>query len=220
MMKVLDDKYGLILPRTDTSSSALSLVDNSKMVVDQLEVLLLFNCRPLENQPVCNMNIDGDKLLIGESSEDYRRINEKNSSSFDQRLGSKVDAQGFSVVYHGPNPAIREGLWLELCHFSKTIRHPWVVIGDFNAYLQHSEKSGGVKPNHDLPLHGKGEILATHKKNLLKEYELISKEELYWFQNCRCEWNQFGDCNTRFYHTSTIVWRKRNKIETLLDQKG
>ncbi|RDX94638.1 hypothetical protein CR513_22958, partial [Mucuna pruriens] len=68
---------------------------------------------------------------------------------------------------------------------------------------------------------GENGYLQHMQKNLWQEYELIlSQEELYWFQKSRCEWIQFGDRKTRFYHTFTIVQWKRNKIEALLDQKG
>ncbi|RDX94640.1 hypothetical protein CR513_22960, partial [Mucuna pruriens] len=70
LMKVLNKKYGLILPRTSTSLRAQTPMGNSKMVVDQLQVLLPSNSCPPRNQMVCNMNIDGDKMLIEESSED------------------------------------------------------------------------------------------------------------------------------------------------------
>ncbi|KAK9706616.1 hypothetical protein RND81_07G139300 [Saponaria officinalis] len=38
----------------------------------------------------------------------------------------------FSAVYASPNPHIREELWQELEHFSRSINSPWLIAGDFN----------------------------------------------------------------------------------------
>ncbi|XP_061361637.1 uncharacterized protein LOC133305430 [Gastrolobium bilobum] len=43
------------------------------------------------------------------------------------------------------------------------------------------------------------------------------KEEINWFQRSRCRWIKDGDRNTRFYHTSAAVRRRKNKILTLKD---
>ncbi|RDY14796.1 hypothetical protein CR513_00074, partial [Mucuna pruriens] len=67
---------------------------------------------------------------------------------------------------------------------------------------------------------GENRYLQHMQKNLWQEYEsILSPKELYYFQKSRCEWIQFGDHITRFYHTSTIVQKKRNKVEALLDQR-
>lgn len=57
------------------------------------------------------------------------------------------------------------------------------------------------------------------QKTLWKDYQnILAQEELVWFQKARCNWFQFGDRNTRFYHTVTVIRRKRNKIEALQDE--
>ncbi|RDX83591.1 hypothetical protein CR513_35462, partial [Mucuna pruriens] len=176
-MKALDEKYDLILLGTSTSSRALTLVDNSKILVDQLQVLLPSNSRPPRNQMMCNMNIDGGAIgkivprLIKDLILKYHigllalleiGINDVKVDKVIKNLGVdswyKVDIQGFSrviwiawdsslikkdiigshphcihldcsnidgsnafytsMVYDSPNPAIREGLWHELYHFS------------------------------------------------------------------------------------------------------
>lgn len=64
-----------------------------------------------------------------------------------------------------------------------------------------------------------------HLKNLLQrlwgEYnEVLAQEELFWRQKARCDWARFGDRNTRFFHTTMITSRKRNKIEALTTDDG
>lgn len=51
------------------------------------------------------------------------------------------------VVYGSPTSVVREGLWQELRHLAETLQPPLVVLGDFNAYLDKSEKSSGTAPN-------------------------------------------------------------------------
>ena len=51
------------------------------------------------------------------------------------------------------------------------------------------------------------------EKTLREEYEhILLQEELMWFQKSRENWVRFGDRNTRFFHTQTVIRRKRNKI--------
>ncbi|KAF7806607.1 putative ribonuclease H protein At1g65750 family [Senna tora] len=54
-----------------------------------------------------------------------------------------------------------------------------------------------------------------------KEYEkVLNEEESIWRQKSRHQWVVQGDRNTRFFHISTLVRRKRNKIEGLKNEEG
>lgn len=56
---------------------------------------------------------------------------------------------------------------------------------------------------------------------LQKEYQqVLSQEELLWFQKSRAEWIKDGDRNTRYYHTKTIIRRRRNKVLSLRNSEG
>lgn len=44
---------------------------------------------------------------------------------------------------------------------------------------------------------------------------LLDHEELLWKQKARCDWLQFGDHNTKFFHSRTIQRRKGNRIHAL-----
>ncbi|XP_061368621.1 uncharacterized protein LOC133311578 [Gastrolobium bilobum] len=50
--------------------------------------------------------------------------------------------------------------------------------------------------------------------------EILSLEELLWFQKARTDWIKGGDRNTKYYHTLAISKRKRNRIETLRNEAG
>lgn len=48
---------------------------------------------------------------------------------------------------------------------------------------------------------------------------LITGETL-WMQKSRVDWLWLGDCNTKFFHTATMVRRRRNRVEALKDETG
>lgn len=57
-------------------------------------------------------------------------------------------------------------------------------------------------------------------KLLLEYNETLIQEEILWFQKSRSRWLVYGDRNTRYFHTSTIVKRRRNKITSLCTEEG
>lgn len=42
--------------------------------------------------------------------------------------------------------------------------------------------------------------------------QVLHQEEVLWFQKSREQWIKFGNKNTKFFHTQTIIRRRRNKI--------
>ena len=58
--------------------------------------------------------------------------------------------------------------------------------------------------------------LNMEEANLQKMYqEVLKQEELLWYQKSIEKWVKFGDMNNKFFHTQTIIRRKRNKIQGL-----
>lgn len=56
---------------------------------------------------------------------------------------------------------------------------------------------------------------------LLKEFEIVlEQEELIWFQKSREKWIVHGDRNTKFFHMSTIIRRRRNKVDMLKNDEN
>lgn len=49
---------------------------------------------------------------------------------------------------------------------------------------------------------------------------MLRMEEIYWKQKSRVSWLVEGDLNTKFFHSSTLVRRSRNKIVRLKDNNG
>lgn len=50
--------------------------------------------------------------------------------------------------------------------------------------------------------------------------EILLQEELLRKQKSRNDWLKDGDDNTRFFHTSTLVRRRRNRVESLKNDGG
>lgn len=47
--------------------------------------------------------------------------------------------------------------------------------------------------------------------------ELYKCEELFWKEKAKSKWLQEGDSNTHFFHLTTIIHRKQNRIVCILD---
>ena len=59
------------------------------------------------------------------------------------------------------------------------------------------------------------------EEELQREYNLVLyQEELLWYQKSRERWVKLGDRNTSFFHSQTIVRRKRNRIHGLFLDDG
>lgn len=63
--------------------------------------------------------------------------------------------------------------------------------------------------------------LLLQEEGLLKEFDVIlEQEEMLWFQKSREKFIALGDRNTKFFHTSTIIRRRKNRIEMLRADDG
>ena len=64
-------------------------------------------------------------------------------------------------------------------------------------------------------------FLTKLEAELIQEYENIrDQDNMFWRQKSRDNWIQNGDRNTKFFHLTTLVKRRRNKIEGLFDSNG
>jgi hypothetical protein len=44
---------------------------------------------------------------------------------------------------------------------------------------------------------------------------ILAQEEILWYQKSRDKWIKLGDRNTKFFHATIVMKRKRNKIHDL-----
>ncbi|KAG7578919.1 Reverse transcriptase domain [Arabidopsis thaliana x Arabidopsis arenosa] len=60
------------------------------------------------------------------------------------------------------------------------------------------------------------DALLSKEAMLIKEFDtVLEQEEMLWFQKSRDRWITLGDRNTTYFHTSTVIRRRRNRIEML-----
>lgn len=65
------------------------------------------------------------------------------------------------------------------------------------------------------------EELLWKEEELLREFDVIfEQEDMFWFQKSREKWVVYGDRNSKFFHTSNVIRRRRNRIDTLKNEEG
>ena len=68
---------------------------------------------------------------------------------------------------------------------------------------------------------GPNEYLLNLESQHRKEYfEIVQQEKELWSVKSRYNWLIQGDRNTRFFHTSTLIRKRRNKIVYLKNNQG
>ncbi|KAK3222281.1 hypothetical protein Dsin_009306 [Dipteronia sinensis] len=143
-----------------------------------------------------------------------------------------------TVVYANPCTTMRRLLW----NYPDSIRNcfslPWLVAGDFNEITNSSEKRGGrtghsisgfaywidMNEIHEIQSYlskRPSQYLSALEETLVKEYhDILQQEEIFWQKKSRHCWLKERDRNTKFFHISTIIRRKRNKIEGFKKEDG
>ncbi|XP_057756534.1 uncharacterized protein LOC130975820 [Arachis stenosperma] len=70
-------------------------------------------------------------------------------------------------------------------------------------------------------LYGRNKFLDGLEKDLSEELEkILDQEEIFWLQKSRQKWLVEGDRNTKYFHTKTLVRRRKNKIVKLRNNNG
>ncbi|CAA7036314.1 unnamed protein product [Microthlaspi erraticum] len=78
-----------------------------------------------------------------------------------------------------------------------------------------------IKEVQDELEHRQSDALIQREAELVQEFDIVlEQEETIWFQKSREKWVAHGDRNTTFFHASTIVRRRRNRIEMLKNEEG
>lgn len=67
---------------------------------------------------------------------------------------------------------------------------------------------------------GPSVYLLNLKEVLRKEHFEILQQEEFWSVKSRLNWLIQDDGNTKFFHSSTLIRRKRNRIACLKDNQG
>ncbi|XP_026422706.1 uncharacterized protein LOC113318700 isoform X3 [Papaver somniferum] len=149
-----------------------------------------------------------------------------------------------SSIYGSTNKVTRKRIWDELEAIAEFGKTGHMVMGDLNTIGARNEKAGGKEPSAnqlqelkdvmdqcgliDLGANGpkftwnnKRPGLANIKERL--DHVLANEEWCKSFKNAqksRIDWLKDGDLNTKIFHTSTLVRRRRNSINLLKDNAG
>jgi hypothetical protein len=137
----------------------------------------------------------------------------------------------------GPRPFRFEAAWIDHKDYESLVRNSWnssnhntitaLNIVKENSIIFNHEVFGNIfrrKKHVESRLKGIQSYLERvdslrHtflEKELQQEYNhILFQEEMLWYQKSREMWVKFGDKNSSFYHTQTIIRRKKNKIHSL-----
>lgn len=63
-------------------------------------------------------------------------------------------------------------------------------------------------------------MLQLETKLKVKRRDILLQEKLLWLQKSHNECLRTGYGNPKYFHTSTLIRRRRNKVEALLDEQG
>lgn len=89
-----------------------------------------------------------------------------------------------------------------------------------NIHVRKEKVVSDLKAVQDLLEVVQTDDLLMKEDTLLKEFDvLLHQEETLWFQKSREKLLALGDRNTTFFHTSTVIRRRRNRIEMLKDSE-
>ncbi|KAG7559686.1 Reverse transcriptase domain [Arabidopsis thaliana x Arabidopsis arenosa] len=129
-----------------------------------------------------------------------------------------------------------EAAWLSHPSFKDLVRASWngelqtpMALDELKEKLQQWNKDvfGDVQKKKEVlmrdikAIQDELELVQTdsmlrREEELVKEFEVIlEQEEILLFQKSREKWIALGDRNTTYFHTSTIIRRRRNRIEML-----
>ena len=113
--------------------------------------------------------------------------------------------------FRPPRPFRFQPMWLSHPLFSNVVKEAWHNPSSLQQALA-IFTCLSISPNF---------FLVELEKKLRLEYKEVAKlEEESWAMKARILWLVEGDRNTSFYHTSTLVRRRRNHILCMKDRMG
>ena len=140
-----------------------------------------------------------------------------------------------------PRPFCFQPMWLSHLTFPEVVRDAWtnsaslhLVVSNFSSKAISWNKSqfGNLFQRKNkilarlkgiqncLSLRPNSFLIELEGKLRLEYAEVAKLEEEFWAMKARILWLVEGDRNTSFYHTSTLVHCKRNRILCIKDRMG
>ncbi|XP_073109298.1 uncharacterized protein [Elaeis guineensis] len=95
------------------------------------------------------------------------------------------------------------------------------VVGNLFEKAKHLEEQIQNMQEEDVCFGGLNTQLQLHLSRKVAEHtRMLKQQELYWRQKSMVKWLREGDQNTAFFHQSTIIRRRWNKISSITDGHG
>ncbi|XP_048493197.1 uncharacterized protein LOC125493731 [Beta vulgaris subsp. vulgaris] len=89
----------------------------------------------------------------------------------------------------------------------------------YNIFQKKSELWARLEGVQSILASGRQSHLIKLEAKLRREMdEVLNAEEMLWFQKSRMDAIRDGNRNTKFFHLSTIIRRRRNRIDSLMDE--
>ncbi|CAA7044678.1 unnamed protein product [Microthlaspi erraticum] len=113
-----------------------------------------------------------------------------------------------------------EAAWLKHEGFQDLVKASWKdVFGEISQRKELLLRE--IKDVQEALEAGPSDALLVQEEELITALNVVlEQEEMVWFQKSREKWIPLGDRNTRFFHTSTVIRRRRNRIEMLRNSEG
>ena len=152
-----------------------------------------------------------------------------------------MSTTGFAPVARAVRPFRFQATWLNHEKFHEFVMTNWVSSAPivpflksfaskiqtwnrdefYNIFRRKSELWARLEGIQKRLAQGGHTHLLKLEEKLRQEMEVVlNDEEMLWFQKSRLEAISEGDRNTRYFHLSTIIRRKRNRVDALLDEQG
>ncbi|KAL8167793.1 hypothetical protein V2J09_009292 [Rumex salicifolius] len=130
------------------------------------------------------------------------------------------------------NPSRRpfhfEAVWLSHPQFQDLLTSSWSNMQDTPVALS-ALKISLLRWNREVygNIHTrKTKVMAGLHKTQLRLSHVVTaelledREEILWYQKSREKWIRLGDRDTSYFHTSTVIRRRRNRVEFLKNDHG
>ncbi|XP_010666673.1 uncharacterized protein LOC104883809 [Beta vulgaris subsp. vulgaris] len=150
-----------------------------------------------------------------------------------------VSTNGFAPIPVSTKPFRFQAAWMNQIKFHEFVYENWKkgapivpFLKEFalklqkwnreefhNIFRKKAELWARLEGVQSILASGRQSHLAKLEAKLRREMdEVLNEEELLWFQKSRMEAISDGDRNTRYFHLSTLIRRRQNRIETLKDE--